>query len=335
MGDFFGGGVVFEDLDGDPALVVCFAEGGGGGGVINLTHAGAEEVGVVGVVVGGPDGGVSDDVGHRVVLVAHRFDIEVEAAIGVVDGFEEFDCLGGAGEEVGFDGAEWFHGDGHAECGAMFGGGAEEGGGALEGVVVVPSVFERALLGAAPDHNRAAHGMAEVGEVPGVVEGGVADGVVRGGEVVAFGLGEEPVEADGGEAVVADGGAEGSGVGGGEFAKVVGEGEGGDFEAGIADLGGGAALLGEGAVLKGFVADGEAHGRGLAVGGGFGKGLGGEGMGKERNIQFRTRNVQLSKKRGKSLPDGVGEGVKDDWGGHATLWEMVEVLGGGGTLPPL
>ena len=120
--------------------------------------------------------------------------------------------------------------------------------------------MEGALLRAAPDHDAAAHGGAEFGEVAGVGEGAVLDGGVGNGEVVAFGFSEQPVEAYHFEAVVADDGAEFFRVGCGERLRPS-EGEGRDLKAGVAVAGGLGAGAGEVVVAEGFVADGEFHGR--------------------------------------------------------------------------
>lgn len=263
-------------------------EGGGDGGVIDVTHAGAEKVGIVGVEVGEVIFEFSDDVSHvgigllpggggavwcgrdwgeGVELIGHGFDIEVEAAVRVINFFKEFHGFTRGGEEVCFGVTEWLHGDGDSSRGAVFGGFPQEVGGAFGDVIGRPTGLEASLLGGTPDHDASIHGLAEIGEVPGVVESGGPELVVRAGEVEAasaievIGFGEEPMEADDFQTIAgcyleeffADGGMEAGGV------AIRRDGEGGDFKAGITQPGGGFALLLEGAVLEGLVANGEFH----------------------------------------------------------------------------
>jgi hypothetical protein len=258
-GDGFGVGGVVEDFDGDVAGVLGFFEGGGDGFEFDVAEAGAAEVGIVGVEVGGVGGGRGDDFGDGFFFVAHGLDVEVEATGGVIDALDEFDGFGGGGEEVGFFAGEGFHGDGDAVVAGGLGGLAEDGGGAFGGFFVFPSGFEVALFGAAPDHDGAAHGAAEAGEVGGEVGGLLPDSVVGGGEVEALGFDEEPVEADDLEAVVAGDGAGLFGFGDGEFAGVFFESEGGDLDGVVSGVGDVFAGVLEGPVLVGFVADGEFH----------------------------------------------------------------------------
>ena len=60
-----------------------------GGGVIDLTHAGAEQVGVVGVVMGDAGGIVADEIPQRLLLGAHGLDVEMELEARVIDKIKE------------------------------------------------------------------------------------------------------------------------------------------------------------------------------------------------------------------------------------------------------
>ena len=137
-GDGFWSWRVVEDFDRDPAVVGCFPECFDDGCIFYLAHAGAAEVGVIGVEVDGPVLALADDLADGLVFVAHGLHVEVELAGGMADGFAQPDGFGGAGEEIRFDMSERLHGDGDAEWSAVFGGGAEHFRGAGEGVIVVP-----------------------------------------------------------------------------------------------------------------------------------------------------------------------------------------------------
>ena len=264
VGEAFGGdgfwcwGVV-EDFDRDPAVVRCFAQCFDDGCVLHLAHAGSAEVRVVGVEVDGPVLALADDLADGLVLVAHGFYVEVELAGRMVDGLAESDGFGGAGEEVRFDMAERLHGDGDAEWAAVFGSGAQDFGGAGEGIIVIPAGFERALHRAAPDHDGAAHGVAEVGEMSGAISGRLTDRVFRCGEVEACGFCQQPVESHDFHASIAHLIAEQFRIRCGECLHVFRQRERRNFKAGVADLRGDGGGFGEGDGAEGLVADGVAH----------------------------------------------------------------------------
>jgi len=149
----------------------------------------------------------------------------------------------------------------------MLGGLAEDLGGMLGGIFMIPSGFQTTLMWGTPDHDFSSHGMAKVGELARVVHGGSAEGVVGASEVEAssavesFGFGEEPVESDDLESVIASNfqvlfafrEAESGGV---EFRR---DRERRYFEPGIAELSSSGALFDEWTVLEGFVAESKFH----------------------------------------------------------------------------
>jgi len=176
------GGV--KGLDGNPSVVAALDVFGGDGGEVDLAHAGAAEVGVVGVEVGGPKEGSAADLRDGAGVGGHGFHIEMEADVRRVDFFQEGDGLGGGVEEVRFGRAEKLEGDGDARRCEVRGEALEEIDGARLGVRARLGGMEGALLRAAPDHDTATHDGAELGEVAGVSEGAGVDCGVGIGEVV-------------------------------------------------------------------------------------------------------------------------------------------------------
>lgn len=149
----------------------------------------------------------------------------------------------------------------------MLSGLAEDFGGTLGGIFMIPSGFQTTLMRGAPDHDFSSHGMAKVGEVARVVYGGCAEGVVGASEMEASsavelsGFGEEPVESDDLESVIASNfqvlftfrEIDSGGV---EFRR---DRERRNFKSGIAKLSSSAALFGERTVLEGLVAESKFH----------------------------------------------------------------------------
>ena len=80
--------------------------------------------------------------GLVVQFVGHRFDIEVQLAVGMVDEIEEDGSLARRGEKVGVGMAKGFQGNGDAEGLAIFGRFPQEVGGAVGGVVEGPVFFD-------------------------------------------------------------------------------------------------------------------------------------------------------------------------------------------------
>ena len=100
-GNFVRAGLVFEDFDRDPALVAYFVESLCGGGMIDLAHAGAEQVGVVGVVMGDAGGIVADEIPQRLLLGTHGLDVEMELEARVIDKIKESGGLFSGVEKIG------------------------------------------------------------------------------------------------------------------------------------------------------------------------------------------------------------------------------------------
>ena len=163
--------------------------------------------------------------------------------------------------------SEGFHRDGDTKRSAMLSGLAEDFGGTLGGIFMIPSGFQTTLMRGTPDHDFSSHGMAKVGEVARVVYGGCTEGGVGAGEMEAssavefVGFGEEPMESDDLESVIASNfqvlfGFRETESGGVEFRR---DRERRNFESGIAKLSSGGALFDETTVLEGLVAESKFH----------------------------------------------------------------------------
>ena len=149
----------------------------------------------------------------------------------------------------------------------MFCGLPEKLGCAFGGIVFIPALFEASLMGRAPNKDLSFHGMAEVGEVTGILQSGSAKGVVRTGEMKALaaveclGFGKKPVEPDDFESVIAGNLQVFLAVACGEISgiEILSDGEGGDLKSGVSEISGGSTLFSEGSVLESFVAKSEFH----------------------------------------------------------------------------
>ena len=151
----------------------------------------------------------------------------------------------------------------------MFGGLSEKLGSTFGCIVFIPTIFKASLMGRAPNKDLSFHGMAEVGEVTGILQSGSAKGVVRTGEMKALaaveclGFGKKPVEPDDFESVIAGNLQVFLAVACGEISgiEILSDGKGRDFKTGVSKFSGGGTLFGEGSVMEGFVAESEFHKR--------------------------------------------------------------------------
>ena len=132
----------------------------------------------------------------RLALCAHRLDVEVQPAGGVIHRFDEAHRLFRRREKVGLGSGERFHRDGHAKRAGHFADIAHGGGGALDGVFIAISLREAPLLGAAPDHDRPAHRRTHPGQVPRELHRLAANRGIGRRQVHPRRLKQQPMQAD-------------------------------------------------------------------------------------------------------------------------------------------
>src|SRR5262245_42123030 len=77
-GKRFDAGRVVEDFDGDPAAVVDIGQGAEDGDEVEIAHAGAAEVGVVGVEVVQEAGVFAEELRDGLRFAGHGFAVEVQ-----------------------------------------------------------------------------------------------------------------------------------------------------------------------------------------------------------------------------------------------------------------
>ena len=195
-GEGFDAGGVVEDFDGDPAAIVDFGEGLEDGDEVELAHAGAAHVGVVGVEVVHELGVFADELRDRLGFAGHGLAVEVQAAVRRADHFAKLPAGLGGEQEVAVFGPERLDGQRDAAFFQRRHRAAQAIGGELHRLVVRDARQQIPLQRRAEDHEVPAQIAAEAGELADVVGRLFADGVVGRREVVAGRFGEQPVQAD-------------------------------------------------------------------------------------------------------------------------------------------
>jgi hypothetical protein len=110
-GQRFDAGGVVEDFDGDPAAVVDVGQGAKDGDEVEIAHAGAAQVGIVGVEMVEQAGVFAEELRDGLRFAGHGFAVEVQTAVGRGNLFAELSAGFGREQEVAVLGAERLDGE--------------------------------------------------------------------------------------------------------------------------------------------------------------------------------------------------------------------------------
>ena len=162
-------------------------------------------------------------------------------------------------DDIGLLLAQRFHAQVDAELFGQFQPAYKCAAHAVPALLVVPTLFDIALHGRADDHHLAAEVATKLYQRLEVIAGALVDLGIGVGDVEAVGAGQQPMQADDLDAGFGGGGADLIAAGGGDVFDAGGQGEGGYFDAFVAEISGVVKDVFYGNVFEVFVAGGEFH----------------------------------------------------------------------------